>query len=109
MKDLSQNHDGYHTFEELYNHRHALLMFVVNQNPVLFKKSYLHHDGTSCPNYFIITGELITGQISYHVPISLWRSFNCADSKYAPPFDGHTSEDVINRIKDYAINYVEHV
>lgn len=96
--------DGYHTFSELYEHRHALfLAFVSVRGGWMSKK---HHDGSEMGGWFIAGTYLNgVGSISYHLPIRLWDS--CANTKVsileaAPVWDGHTSQDVINRLMKFA-------
>lgn len=39
-------------------------------------------------------------QISYHVPLKRWKETDFAQTlDKAPKFDGHTSQDVLNRLK----------
>lgn len=51
--EAPQVSDGYHTFEELYNHRMILFSIICNSYPHRAWKSKLHHDGTMYDNYFI--------------------------------------------------------
>lgn len=37
-------------------------------------------------------------QITYHLPIDKWDKLRVEELKAAPPYDGHTSDDVIERI-----------
>lgn len=112
-KDLQQNHDGYHTFGELYDHRHALVLMMVNHAwfRSLFCKSKHHNDGSMYEGWFIIQGdvpierkmvasghETIFKQISYHLPIQLWEDAHCQEVDVLAPWDGHTSFDVIDRL-----------
>lgn len=96
--------DGYHTFNELYEHRHALFLALMLCNHLRAWRSYLHHDGTSFDGYFIAGMDLISGQVSYHIPLRLWDKLNdsnIATLTFAPEWDGHTSDDVIDRIYDH--------
>lgn len=45
--------DGYHTIEELYEHRHALFMALTCAMPWRSWKSRRHHDGPSYDGWFI--------------------------------------------------------
>jgi hypothetical protein len=93
--------DGYHTFNELYEHRHALflnLMSGIGYEPWI---SRLHHDGTGMDGWFIAGVDLPTGTISYHLPERLWDAavFTGATvMERAPEWDGHTSADVVSRL-----------
>lgn len=97
--------DGYHTMDELYDHRHALFIALCNtlarEGSCVVWKSQLHEDGTMFDGMFIagindLAGEMIT----YHLPNDLWAKFNNHVEwvPNAPEFDGHTSEDVISRL-----------
>lgn len=103
--------DGYHTMDELYEHRLALFVALIRAydthitplgSKVRCWKSKLHSDGTMYENYFIVgmswpdfKGEK---QISYHFHTKHWDKFKCIELPKAPPYDGHTSDDVIKRL-----------
>ena len=95
-----QTSDGYHTFEELYNHRMILFATVTRLTSLKCWKSKLHEDGTMFDDYFIVgindkQGEIIT----YHYHLDNWNSFDhCKTLVNAPKYDGHTSVDVLSRI-----------
>lgn len=114
--------DGYHTFEELYEFRKIYNAALFNEwgkqyqhessNPTegpvssdrLFDvhKSKRHHDGELCfgGGWFIVVAILPAGQISNHYKIEDWDLFDIPEYTNAKhPFDGHTSHDVINRLK----------
>lgn len=109
--------DGYHTFGELYEHRIQLWIAVCRlwdefKSQSQWKtaegrkyyawRSLKHSNGSSYEGWFllgIITKE--GKQLSYHLPISKWDECEFATTKeLAPEFDGHTSDDVLNRLKD---------
>lgn len=96
-----QTSDGYHTFDELYTHRTLLLMALMREQPEMSWFALRHHDDTVIPGFFIAGMELPTGQITYHVEdrwLSLMRSLTMNERIKAPKWDGHTSEDVLNRL-----------
>lgn len=89
--------DGYHTFNELYEHRHALFSALA-----FFTKSWkskLHSDGTMFDGWFIAGIETPKGQATYHLPMRLFDSLQAAEIDKAPEFDGHTANDTIDRIR----------
>ena len=46
-------------------------------------------------------GEEKGEQMTYHLPMSKWDECNFANTlDKAPDFDGHTSQDVLERIKN---------
>lgn len=92
--------DGYHTFNELYHHRAILFSVIVNLLPDISWKSKKHHDGTMYKDMFIVGIETPHGQATYHYDVSpYWDLFKCRELERAPEWDGHTSNDAIERIK----------
>ena len=106
LQDISHLSDGYHTFGELYDHRHALFMVICRlAYPKQAKgwKAWKNDQGETCEGWFLaglILPEI--GQVSYHLPEHLWNAFELPQYDYAPPWDGHTSTDVMNRLMDWA-------
>ena len=99
--------DGYHTFDELYEHRHALFLAFVSMHAGIFRTwmSKRHDDGSEFEGWFIAGIDLPTGTISYHIPIRLWDDFFAAKAtvmETAPKWDGHTSINVIHRLYAYS-------
>ena len=97
--------DGYHTFNELYDHRAALTAALFKSLPSdMVYKSKKHHDGTMYDGMFIVGANLPDiGAISYHYDIDPWWDiFNIREVENAPEWDGHTPDDVIERLKAYA-------
>ena len=97
--------DGYHSFSELYEHRHALFMALASSTLDIPWMSLKHHDGSCMEGWFIAGIRLKEGDISYHLPMRLWSA--CAKGGFivienAPEWDGHTSKDVIDRLMKYA-------
>lgn len=100
--------DGYHTFKELYDHRHALFIrlarFVAADDQRRYPsvwRSRLHSDGTAFDGWFILgIGANPGEQMTYHLPLSLWGETEFAETRpRAPEFDGHTSAEVLQRIR----------
>lgn len=99
LYDVGETSDGYHTFNELYDHRTLLLAVIANNNPSISWKSLKHNDGTMFKNMFIVGINTPEGQITYHVELDKWDLFNIYEFDKAPEFDGHTSKDVLHRLK----------
>ncbi len=99
--------DGYHTFDELYDHRVTLFVALCAElalriAPEQIWRSRLHSDGTSFAGWFVAGIWTAPGsQITYHLPDDRWPSLDFADTRErAPEFDGHTSADVLARIRE---------
>jgi hypothetical protein len=96
--------DGYHTFDELYDHRIALFIALARvlegDEEVDVWRSKRHSDATMIEGWFIMgIGKRTGTQITYHLPMSRWEQTEfCETLQLAPPFDGHTSEDVLKRL-----------
>lgn len=97
--------DGYHTFDELYEFRKAYNVALFNEWALQGKnnvhKSEFHHDGEKCfgGGWFVVVAETDKGQISNHYEMKDWDLFKIPSSaKALVEFDGHTSEDVIERL-----------
>lgn len=95
--------DGYHTFGELYDHRIALFIAVAKHSKCAWR-STSHSDGSSWLGWFVLGIFKEQGnQITYHLPMTEWDNCEFAETlDKAPEFDGHTSADVLNRIKSLA-------
>lgn len=106
--------DGYHTFKELYDFRKMFNAALFNewsaQGKYNVHKSTKHNDGEFCfdcgGEWFVVVADLPTGQISNHYKIEDWDLFKCtATDKALLPFDGHTSQDVLERIDKLISHY----
>jgi len=97
--DRGKISDGYHTFDELYEHRHALFITLANKYIDAWK-SRKHNDGSEYEGWFIAGIGLLEGhQVSYHLPDRLWDKLQIEAYETAPVAgDGHTSHDVIERL-----------
>lgn len=116
VENYSKVSDGYHTIEELYDHRITLYIALCKarqdftyhgdaRNHMGDEKtvwrSELHSDGSSYDGWFILgMGRNKGGQITYHIPIERWDETDFAETlDKAPKWDKHTSADVLERIK----------
>lgn len=91
--------DGYHTFDELYDHRAKLFSVVVSDHRDRCWKSMRHHDGTMYDGMFIVGIDTPDGQASYHYDVDpYWDMFDCRELDRAPEWDGHTPAQAIERI-----------
>lgn len=105
MNETGKISDGYHTFDELYDHRItlwiALCRILEKYGPLRAWRSKLHSDGTGFPSWFVLgLGYQKGEQMTYHLPLYLWDDCSFAVTlAQAPEFDGHSSADVLERIK----------
>src|SRR5438105_4296320 len=104
--------DGYHTFEDLYEHRHILFIALCKFAKTINTEtdhliypvwcSVLHSDGTKYDDWFILgIGKDKGKQITYHLPARFWNEV-CEFAEVlekAPEWDGHTPQDVLTRLK----------
>lgn len=102
--DMGEVSDGYHTFSELYAHRIALfiaLCGMIDDGHGNVWRSKAHSDGSIWLGWFILGINTKMGeQITYHLPISDWERTDFARTvDKAPEYDGHTSADVLSRLK----------
>lgn len=101
----SEISDGYHTFGELYDHRItlyiALCRWVQQFGTADVWRSRKHSDGSSFDGWFVLGIFSRKGlQITYHLPNARWQECDFANYlAVAPEFDGHTSNDVLERLK----------
>lgn len=116
--------DGYHTMDELYDHRIALWIKLcsvisaisrsnnaiqekIGKEPILpifpgVWRSKHHSDGSQFEGWFVLGINSHPGtQITYHFPMSMWEETHFAYTlSLAPEWDGHTSTDVLERLKN---------
>ncbi len=100
----SEESDGYHTFGELYDHRCLLFAALMKAHPTLAWRSHLHEDGAGEAGWWIGGLHLPAGDISYHLPDSLWALLDDSGVETldrAPKWDGHTSVEVILRLRQW--------
>lgn len=99
--------DQAHTIDELYEFRlmYNALLFNLWEETGKYEvyKSKRHDDGELCfeGEYFIVVAMLPKGQISNHYPMDKWEYFKIPEyEKVKDEFDGHTSKDVLDRLRD---------
>jgi hypothetical protein len=112
--DDMQVSDGYHTMDELYEHRITLyialcrhmhgLLGMENPGKYLVWRSRFHSDGEICfgtgSQFVLGIGKEPGKQITYHIPMEHWDETEFAQTlEIAPNWDNHTSADVLERLK----------
>ena len=105
MRDMGNVSDGHHTFNELYEHRYWLFEALAYCYREMTWISRKHSDGTpSYDGWFVAGINFPTKQISYHLPNRMWGimcsyAAVCTESLW----DGHTSDQVIERLQERAL------
>ena len=91
-KVTGETSDGYHTFNELYDHRCLLWINLCLEHK---DECYLvenHFEG-----WFLLGMESLLGQMSYHCPNKFIHLVKQIPRKH-PEYDGHKSMDVLDRL-----------
>jgi hypothetical protein len=104
--DTGKISDGYHTFDELYAHRCTLFLALMRALPG-FAWAARRHDGDEAFSGWFLAGMNLplNGErqtVTYHIPMDLWPLAEATGAKIldrAPKWDGHTSNDVLERLK----------
>lgn len=108
IQDMGSVSDGYHTFDELYEHRIVLFIALCKEINVheyrdsIIWRSKLHSDGTPLDGFFIMgINEEPGSQITYHLPIERWEEVSFARTRdKAPEYDGHSPQNVLDRLSE---------
>lgn len=94
--------DGYHTFDELYEHRCTLFLALMKAHPAISWISTKHHDGSAWDGWFVAGIKAPTGDVTYHLPARMW-SLACETGasilETGMHWDGHTPAQVVERIQ----------
>lgn len=92
--------DGYHTFDELYEHRIALFIALCRQFRAHAWKSLKHSNGEEWEGWFIMGIFTEKGkQISYHLGRKYWEVLEDIPTlERQPEWDGHAGEELLRRI-----------
>lgn len=86
--------DGYHTFDELYDHRMVLFSIILNTHKDISWKSLKHHDGTMYDDYYICGINTPEGPYTFHYHMDTWDKFDVEELAAAPEWDGHKPSDI---------------
>lgn len=98
-KDMGETSDGYHTFNELYDHR-CLLWINLCLKSDLKHKSYWVRDHLPEWDLLVYEGQ---ARISYHIPNKYRELYEDRLTEIKElEFDGHTSSDVLRRLENLA-------
>ncbi len=102
--DKGEISDGYHTFNELYDHRCTLFLALIQRVPSMSWISKKHDDGSSFDGWFIAGMRLPSGDVTYHLPEKMWDlavKTGAELRNFAPKWDGHKSQDVVIRLQEW--------
>lgn len=112
--DVGEVSDGFHTFNQLYEHRNLLFCFLLTliyrENLSKFQvwKALKHSDGTMFDSnngdWFIagLSDETGSRQITYHMSKSrYWGLLDIPEREFAPEYDGHSPDDVLERLVSF--------
>ena len=97
-KDIS---DVYHTFRELYTQRTILFALVCNAYKDISWKSKKHYNEEEDPMFdgdFVAGINTPEGNATYHIKLKYWDLFDIPEIERAYPYDGYSSDDVLNRL-----------
>lgn len=102
--------DGFHTMEELYDHRRALTAALAAVSAAALPnsawRSKAHHpyDGPMFEGgYFIVGIVLPTGTITYHYKLAHWDDFSAVpELEHAPKWDGAPPSASVDRLLELA-------
>ena len=103
--DTGDVSDGYHTFNELYRHRCLLWAFICSRTLNSFKTRKTS-SGDQWPGWFIAGMNTPHGQITYHLPDSLWDLVDAKEIDRNDDYDGHTARDVADRLEALLEGYI---
>lgn len=122
LKMLTEEHagdvsDGYHSFRELYEVRRLLYMGFLRGDARAWKSKTHWIDGKLEPcwhGWFLAGTEVwvkdlpgdktssgVWKQISFHLPLEDWDICPGREKEKAPEWDGHTSADVVERLRGW--------
>ncbi len=94
--------DGYHTFDELYAHRHVLFINVVLAHRENAFKTWKDDKGETWHGWFILGINTAFGQVSYHLPEGYWQLVDVEEIERNTGYDGYTPSTVLMRLGQMA-------
>lgn len=104
--------DGYHTFNELYDHRAALTAALAKTMSLDAWRSKQHHpdDAAMLEGQFIVGLDLWSngsffGTVCYHYNLERWDDFqHVTELPHAPKWDGANSHENLSRVRAWAVS-----
>ena len=95
--EVGEVSDGFHSFNELYEHRYVLFLSFAKGNPGAFK-TRRDDSGEEWSGWFILGINTRHGQISYHLPEKYWDMIDVDEVERNLDYDGHSASDVLERL-----------
>jgi uncharacterized membrane protein len=103
--DAQKTSDGCHDFSELYQQRSLIFIALMKSHPEKSWRSFRHDTGEFRVGWFVAGMRLQSGDISFHLAEKFWYMLEGIETRRkAPPFDGHTSLDVCDRLADWILS-----
>lgn len=99
--------DTYHSFNDLYKHRVVLTALAFRFLPYAWK-ARKHEDGSMFDGMFVVGAPTPEGMVTYHYDNEYWDLFKIPEVPCCK-FDGHTPEDVIDRLTNFINNSGAHL
>lgn len=100
--DIGEISDGYHTFNQLYDFRNLLFLNLIAANPALAFKTWLNDKKERWEGWFLLGMNTEHGQITCHLPDRFWDMAAVKEIEYNFDYDGHTSDDVCERLAQFS-------
>ena len=98
--------DGFHTMEDLYDHRRALTAALMAERCDISWRSKHHHpddDPMFEGGYFVVGINSPEGTITYHYKLTHWDDFkHVPELEHAPKWDRAAPDATINRLLAWA-------
>lgn len=102
----SDTSDGYHTFDDLYDHRRALTAALAACLPSWSIRTRQHHPSDETPMFdgcFLVVIDLPGGQVRYHYGLDHWTEFDhVREVDHAPLYDETGPADTIRILNTWA-------
>lgn len=97
--DMGEVSDGHHTFNELYDHRVRLFSTLMRAFASQAWWSFQHSDGEQWDGWIIAGIDTPDGAVTYHLPESeITRLPAGTEIEFGKEWDGHTADDVLERL-----------
>lgn len=93
VTEIGEVSDGFHSFDQLYEHRTILFAALLKAYPSRAWKTWYDMNGIRSEGWFIAGIDTPEGNFTYHCEGAYWPIFECQEIPRAR-YDGHTAKDV---------------